>query len=88
MALDNPILDGREGFARVVMPAKDLVKLTKGGGVIAETRTILIGNAGTINVVTSTGKTRNAVPVIAGVFPLRITELLAGGTATDIWGMY
>jgi hypothetical protein len=86
--LNDPVLDGREGTSRGLMPAKDVIPVVKGSGSIPETRAILVGTAGTINVVMASGDTRNAVPVQTGVTPLRIQELLAGGTADNIWGIY
>ncbi len=84
----DPILDGRAGSARALISAKDIIPLTKGGGVFAITRAVLVGTAGTLNIVTAAGNTRNNVPFSQGMIPLRIKELLAGGTASDVWGVY
>lgn len=86
--VDDPVLAGREGPTRAIVPAQDIVPLTKGGGAIATTRALLVGKKGTLNIVTAAGKTRNDVPFLAGMTPIRIQELLTGGGATDIWGVY
>ena len=88
MSNPDPILDGRRGQSRGLMPAKDLVPLTKGSGPFAECRAILIGTAGTANVVMASGKTRNNVSLQVGVMPLRISVLLSGGTADDFWAIF
>lgn len=84
----DPVLDGREGPARALISAKDVIPLTKGAPGFEDTRALLVGVAGTANVVTAAGKTRSNVPLVAGWNPLRISRLLAGGTADDIWGVY
>lgn len=84
----DPILDGREGASKALVAAKDVVPLTKAGGEFAITRAIIVGTAGTLNIVTAAGNTRNNVPFLQGMIPLRIKELLAGGTASDVWGVY
>jgi hypothetical protein len=87
MALNDPVLDGREGPSRGLMPGRDVILLTKGTA-FAETRAIIVGTAGDLNIVTAAGVTRTAVPFLAGWSPLRITELLAGGSGDDVWGVY
>jgi len=84
----DPVLDGREGPSRALVSAKDIVPLTKGGGPFAETRAVLVGTAGTLNIVTAAGKTRTDVPFLAGMTPIRITDLLTGGLGDDVWGVY
>lgn len=84
----DPVLDGREGPSKALVAAKDVVPLTKGGGTFAITRAVLVGTAGTLNIVTAAGNTRTDVPFLQGMVPIRIKELLAGGTASDVWGLY
>jgi len=84
----DPVLDGREGPSKALVAAKDVVPLTKGAGVIPITRAILVGTAGSLNIVTAAGITRTAVPFQAGMNPIRIKELLAGGTGDNVWGVY
>ena len=82
----RPIID--EGPSRGLHSARDVAPLTKGAGSIPETRALLVGTPGTANIVTASGASRSNVPLVEGVNPIRITELLAGGTADNIWAMY
>ena len=75
----------RAGPTAVLGTALDVSPLTKGENAPSGTRALLVGVAGTINVITATGATRNGVPVSVGVLPLAILTLLTGGTATGIW---
>lgn len=86
--VNDPILDGREGPSRALAPAKDVIPLVRGGGPIAETRAVLVERNGRLNIVTATGFTRTNVQFQAGMTPIRIKELLAGGTGGDVWGVY
>ncbi len=87
MTVEDPILDARAGFAKGIMPAKDVILLVKGTA-FPETRGVLVGTAGTLNIVTAVGATRSDVPFQVGITPIRIQELLAGGTGDDVWGVY
>ena len=88
MAENDPVLDGREGPSRALISAKDVILLTKGAGEFATTRGVLVGTAGDLNIVTAAGATRTGVPFQAGMNPIRIKELLAGGAGDDVWGAY
>lgn len=88
MSKADPVLDGREGPSRALISAKDVILLTKGAGEFEETRAVLVGTAGDLNIVTAAGVTRTGVPFQAGMTPIRIQELLAGGTGDDVWGVY
>lgn len=84
----DPVLDGREGPSRALVPGKDVVLLTKGAGPFPETRAVIVGTAGDLNIMTAVGAIRTGVPFQRGMVPLRIKELLAGGTGDDVWGVY
>ncbi len=71
-----------------IRTARDVVKLTKGAGEIPVTRALYVATEGTMNFVTADGTTVSDFPALAGVLPLQIIELLASGTADDIWGLY
>ena len=88
MPVSDPVLDGREGPSRALVAARDVIPLTKGGGAFDPTRAVLVGTPGTLNIVTVTGATRTNVPFQVGMTPIRIQELLVGGTADDVWGVY
>ncbi len=88
MTVNDPVLDGREGASRALIAAKDVVLLVKGAGPIPTTRAVLVGTAGDLNIVTAAGVTRNGVPFQVGMAPIRIQELLAGGTGDNVWAVY
>lgn len=72
----------------------DLVPVTPGPGDLvapiagAKCHGLWIGTAGTINIETEAGNTRNGVPALAGSLPIRCKKVLAGGTAANIWAIY
>ena len=51
-------------------------------------RGLLVGTAGTANLVDAAGGDRTAVPLQAGYNPLRAARVKLGGTADDIWALY
>lgn len=64
-------------------------KLTKASGVaIVVPRALWVGTAGTANFKDETGATISDFPLLAGLNPIKITELSDSGTADDIWGLY
>lgn len=80
-------MDTDIGF-RAIAAAQDCIKLTKGNPAYPVARSLLVGTAGTVNIRTVTGAVRNNVPLQQGYNPIQTTELLAGGTADDIWALY
>lgn len=67
-----------------------LVKLTKVDGPIPSgtPRALLVGTAGTCNLVDGSGNPCTAVPLQAGYNPIVITQFKTGGTVNDVWGIY
>ena len=51
-------------------------------------RALLVGTAGTANIVDSTGTTLANVPLQTGYNPLKVIRINTGGTASDIWALY
>ena len=49
---------------------------------------LLVGTAGTANLMQRNGVIRTNVPLQQGYNPLRTLEVRTGGTATDIWALY
>ena len=86
--VDDPVLDGREGASKALIAARDVVPLTKAAGPFLTARAVLVGTAGDLNIVTAAGVTRIGVPFQVGMNPIRIKELLAGGTGDDVWAAY
>jgi hypothetical protein len=79
-----------EGASRTVEAASDVVPISKGSTSLpnGECRAILVGTAGTLNIITATGELRSLVPFQAGISPIRIKGVLAGGTADNLWALY
>lgn len=51
-------------------------------------RFLLVGTAGTANLMQSDGTIRTNVPLQLGYNPLRARQVRTGGTAADIWAGY
>jgi ABC-type uncharacterized transport system permease subunit len=49
---------------------------------------LLVGTAGTLNVMDASGAIVANVPVQAGYNPIRVKQVRAGGTATSIFALY
>ena len=49
---------------------------------------LLVGTAGSANLIDMTGSTRTAVPLQAGYNPIRAKRVMTGGTASNIWALY
>lgn len=70
-------------------PAEKAVLLTKANvDLTAQPRGLLVGTAGTANLMFPDGSTGANVPLQQGYNPIRVRQLQTGGTATDIWGLY
>lgn len=67
-------------FAPVTKADSDLP-----GGVC---RWLLVGTAGTANIMQQDGTIRTNVPLHAGYHPLICKQIRTGGTAADIWALY
>ena len=52
------------------------------------TKGLLVGTAGTANLMQFDGTTRANVPLQQGYNPLQVLQVRTGGTATDIWALY
>ena len=52
------------------------------------TKALLVGTAGTANLMDEDGNTVTNVPLQAGYNPLRVSQVRTGGTASDIWALY
>lgn len=52
------------------------------------TRGLLVGTAGTANLMQPDGTIRTNVPLQQGYNPLQVRQVRTGGTATDIWALY
>ncbi len=76
---------------QIVLPITGLVLISAGSPISntplpAETRGLLIGNAGVLNV-TIQGTAHLLVPFVAGVTPGFFESVQAGGSASNIWAV-
>jgi hypothetical protein len=51
-------------------------------------RALLVGTAGTANLMDNSNTILTAVPLQAGYNPISVQQVRTGGTATDIWALY
>lgn len=52
------------------------------------TKALLVGTAGTANLMQPDGTIQTSVPLQVGYNPLQVLQVRTGGTATDIWALY
>lgn len=71
-------------------PSGKIVPVTKANNDLADgvTRGLLVGTAGTANLMDETGEIRTSVPLQAGYNPLKVKQVRTSGTASDIWALY
>lgn len=85
MALFETYTSGLSAPASILAPVtrSDTADLPDG-----DCRSLLVGQAGTANLIDVSGGTRINVPLQQGFNPIRVRRLLTGGTAADIWAIY
>lgn len=71
-------------------PADTYAPVTKADAALpgGTCRGLLVGTAGTANLMDGAGNIRANVPLQAGYNPLVAQQVRLGGTATDIWALY
>lgn len=71
-------------------PADDYVSITKADADLPNgvCRGLLVGTAGTANLMTQAGDVRANVPLQQGYNPLICKQVRLGGSASDIWALY
>ena len=84
----NP-LDYRYGDASSA-PADAIVPVAKGSAPLpgGPCRSLLVGTAGTANIVDGQGEERTGVPLQQGYNPIICQQVRTGGTADNIWALY
>lgn len=85
----KPIMDdAKQNF--LTDSAKSYVPVTKADADLADgpCRGLLVGTAGTANLMELDGTVRTAVPLQAGYNPLVAKQVRIGGTADNIWALY
>ncbi|MPZ19508.1 MAG: hypothetical protein GEV06_16550 [Luteitalea sp.] len=71
-------------------PAAKFVPVTKANSDLpgGTCRALLVGTAGTANLMDASGAIRTDVPLQAGYNPLACQQVRTGGDADDIWALY
>jgi hypothetical protein len=71
-------------------PAGAIVAVTKADSDLPDgiCRALLVGTAGTANLMDATGATLADVPLQQGYNPIAVQQVRTGGTADDIWALY
>ena len=71
-------------------PAYGLVSVTKANSDLTNgtCRGLLVGTAGTANLMDAAGNTLSNVPLQQGYNPIAVLQVRTGGTADDIWALY
>lgn len=71
-------------------PAAKFFKVTKADALLpnGNCRALLVGTAGTANLMDTAGNIATDVPLLAGYNPLSCAQVRTGGTADDIWALY
>lgn len=76
---------GLIGPAAAILPVTKSDTADLGGGVC---RALLVGTAGTANLLDATGNTVTGLPLQPGYNPIGVQRVLTGGTADNIWALY
>lgn len=71
-------------------PAESLRLVTKADAALPHgaCRSLLVGTAGTANLMDNNGNICADVPLQAGYNPIRCQQVRLGGTAANIWALY
>ena len=75
--------------ATLESPSDTFFLVTKANEDLEEvTKALLVGTAGTANLMDKNGNIRTDVPLIQGYNPLRVKQVRTGGRADNIWALY
>lgn len=71
-------------------PATSIRAVTKADAALPDgpCRALLVGTAGTANVMDCSGTILTAIPLQLGFNPISVQQVRTGGTAADIWALY
>lgn len=77
-------------LARSDDTARAVVPVSKADGDLPSgtARALLVGTAGTANIMDFDGEIRTNVPLQAGYNPIACKQVRTGGTADNIWALY
>lgn len=75
-----------------VVPPYDLIPVSSGVpsadvDLPDNTRGLLVGTAGSLNITMENGEQRDAVPFVQGTNPGRFRQVRIGGTAQNVWAV-
>ncbi len=78
------------GHLDKTMPAEALRAVTKANSALPDgvCRGLLVGTAGTANIMDGTGEICANVPLQQGYNPIICRQVRTGGSASDIWALY
>ena len=84
------LYDSLRAALRRADPAEEYAPVTKADADLPDgpARGLLVGTAGTANLMETGGTIRAAVPLQKGYNPLIVRQVRTGGTADDIWALY
>ncbi len=51
-------------------------------------RGLLVGTAGTANLIDASGEARTGVPLQQGFNPIGVARIMTGGSAANLWALY
>ena len=86
--MTNPFRSHNGGLnapASQVVPIEPDDETDLPGGVC---RALLVGTAGTANLVDASGTERSGVPMQQGFNPIGAARVMTGGTAANLWALY
>jgi hypothetical protein len=86
--MSNPFRSHNGGLTA---PASRLVPITPDDdGDLAEgvCRALLVGTAGTANLIDASGAERTNIPLQQGYNPIGVQRVMTGGSASDLWALY
>lgn len=90
--MERPYTQWQRGVANLdlTLPAEKLVPVNKADADLpdGDCRSLLVGTAGTANLMETDGTIRTGVPLQQGYNPLRVRQVRAGGDAANIWAIY
>lgn len=84
----NPFSSQTPGL---IGPAAQILPVTKSDTLdlpMGVCRALLVGTAGTANLIDASGSTVANVPLQQGYNPIGVQRVLTGGTADNIWALY
>ena len=73
-----------------IAPGFGVASITKGSALPKgrDCRAIWVGTAGTLNFTDRAGNVITNFPALAGLLPVQVQSVQAGGTCSDIWAIY